>query len=113
MSLRPKSLVRSRDLTRDTWAARLVRFADSALTVAAFCDREQVSVPAFYYWKRRLDAADPTASTDAVPLLPVRLTAGPTPIELLLPGGAVLRLSPGCDLDFVRDVLATLGALPC
>jgi transposase len=113
MSLRPTALVPARELTRATWAARLARFANSTLTVAAFCDREAVSVPAFYYWKRRLHAARPATVADPVPLLPVRLTAGPTPVELLLPGGAILRLSPGCDLDFVRALLATLGATPC
>jgi transposase len=112
MSIRPKSLVPARDLTRTTWMARLTRFADSALTVAAFCDRERVSVPSFYYWKRQLADAPPAAS-NAPRLLPVHLTAGPTPVELLLPGGAVLRLSPGCDLDFVRALLATLEAIPC
>jgi hypothetical protein len=113
MSTRPKALGSSREQTRATWMARLARFTDSALTVAAFCDRERVSVPAFYYWKRQLDDGRPAAAADPVPLLPVRLTAGPTPVELLLPGGRVLRLPPGCDLDLVRALLAMLGALPC
>jgi hypothetical protein len=113
MSMRPKALVPSRDRTRATWAARLARFAESTLTVTAFCDRERVSVPAFYYWKRRLDDACPAVAADPVPLLPVRLTGSPSPVELLLPGGAVLRLSPGCDLDFVRALRDTLGAVPC
>jgi len=113
MSIRPKALVPARGLTRATWMARLARFAESALTVAAFCDRERVSVPAFYYWKRQLDDARPAAAADPMPLLPVRLTAGPTLVELFLPGGAVLRLSPGCDLDFVRALVALLEATPC
>jgi hypothetical protein len=113
MSARPKALAPSRDATRQAWRARLDRFAASALTVAAFCHREHVSVPAFYYWKRQLGDDRQASAADAPRLLPVRLTAGPPPAELLLPGGAVLRLTPGCDLDFIRSLLATLGAIPC
>lgn len=36
------------------WLDRLNRFAKSDLTVANFCQREQVSLPSFYQWKRRL-----------------------------------------------------------
>ena len=41
------------------WRARLVRFAAAkarGVTVAEFCRREGVSVPAYYYWKIRLGA---------------------------------------------------------
>lgn len=113
MSIRPKTLVPSREMTCQAWMARLARFADSALTVAAFCDRERVSVSSFYYWKRQCEDARPAASAATVPLLPVRLTTHATPVELLLPGGVVLRLGPGCDLDFVRALLGTLEVIPC
>jgi len=36
------------------WLDRLNRQAASRLTVAEFCQREAVSVPSFYQWKRRL-----------------------------------------------------------
>ena len=36
------------------WLDRLNRQAASTLTVAEFCQREAVSVPSFYQWKRRL-----------------------------------------------------------
>ena len=46
-------------------------------------------------------------------LLPVRLQL-PTPaIELVLGTGAVLRLPPGCDLDWVRSLVAVLGGTAC
>jgi hypothetical protein len=80
--------------------------------VAAFCRREGVSVPSFYYWKRQLDG-DRAAADDAPRLLPVCLTASPTPVELVLPGGLVLRLAPGCDLAFVRTLVQTLGGSAC
>lgn len=36
------------------WLDRLNRHAASQLTVAEFCQREAVSLPSFYQWKRRL-----------------------------------------------------------
>ena len=48
MSRLPKSVLIS------LWLDRLNRFAKSDLTVANFCQREQVSLPSFYQWKRRL-----------------------------------------------------------
>ncbi len=36
------------------WLDRLNRFTESQLTAAQFCQREQISLPSFYHWKRRL-----------------------------------------------------------
>ena len=46
-------------------------------------------------------------------LLPVTLQPAPPAIELVLSSGAVLRLPPGCDLAWVRSLVATLGEPPC
>jgi transposase len=108
---------RSRVHTRLDWIDRLARFPLSGLTTAQFCAAEGVSLPSFYAWKRRLanDQANPADSPDTQPqprLLPVRLPAA-VPLELVLPNGTLLRLVPGCDLEFVRALLRTLGETPC
>jgi len=36
------------------WLDRLNRFTASQLTAAQFCQREQILLPSFYQWKRRL-----------------------------------------------------------
>jgi hypothetical protein len=102
---------RGRQATRQLWADRLARFPDSGLSVTAFCAREGVAPNSFYYWKRRLTAE--LAAPDAAPrFLPVRL-APAAAVEVALPGGAVVRLTPGCDLAFVRSLLAALSGGPC
>jgi transposase len=102
------------------WRRCLQRFERSGLSAVAFCAKEGVSTPSFYAWRRRLrqssaeqanHPAGPLA--DSPRLVPVRLLTPAAPIELLLPGGLVLRLAPGCDLDFVRTLLATLVDRPC
>jgi transposase len=110
---------RSRDAVRQTWAERLARFASAGLTTAQFCAAEGVSVASFYLWKRRLAAqgfsAGPELSRpEAGPrFLPVRLADKTPAIELVLPGGAVLRLGPGADEASLGSLLRLLGVLPC
>jgi transposase len=94
------------------WQQRLLRFEHSGLSVSAFCDREGVSTPSFYAWRRRL-RIDPSAAPDGPRFLPVRVLAVASPVELVLPGGAVLRLTSGCDLAFVRSLVDSLGGAPC
>ena len=102
---------------RAAWAERLARFARSGLSPTQFCAAEGLALPSFYAWRRRLAADvswDATESGDAdggPRLLPVRLP--PAAVELVLPGGAVLRLPPGCDLAFVRALVEALEGTPC
>jgi hypothetical protein len=110
---------RSRDATRALWMDRLARFPASGLTVAQFCAIEAVSSPSFYFWKRRLAAEAQAAipqepSGDRGPrLLPVKLQPAAPAVELVLSTGAVLRLPPGCDLTWVRSLVAALGEPSC
>ena len=113
----PPRTTRSRAFTREVWVERLARFPDSGLTPAQFCTIEAVSWPSFYAWRRRLatEAAAPADSAvDQQPrLLPVRLQPPAPAVELVLPTGTVLRLPPGCDLAWVRSLVATLGGASC
>lgn len=111
----PRRLPRSRAATRQAWVERLARFPHAGLSPAQFCAREGVSLPSFYAWRRRLAAAPaPPPGPDSGPrLLPVRLPAPGAAVELVLPGGAVLRLPPGCDLAWVRSLVEALGGAPC
>ena len=113
-------LPRSRAGAQQLWIERLARFSASGLRPAEFCAAEGVSLPSFYSWKRRLTTGSPATdapatvpSTPAPRLLPVRLASAPAPLELLLPGGAVLRIPAGSDLAFVRSLVAALGDGSC
>ncbi|CEF48206.1 unnamed protein product [uncultured bacterium] len=98
--------------TRWLWADRLARFRAADQSVAEFCAAEGVSVPAFYQWKRVL-AAEAAGPADPPPLIPVRLAAAPAPIELVLPGGAVLRFAAGTDPAVIAAVGRQPGVAPC
>jgi hypothetical protein len=96
---------------RDRWQQRLRRFERSGLSAAAFCAGEGLPLTSFYAWRRRLRTAAPTP--DGQRFVPIRLLPAAAPLELVLPTGAVLRLAPGCDLDFVRSLVAALGGASC
>ena len=101
--------------THRRWQQRLDRFRTSGLTVANFCEREGISTASFYAWRRRFEASPAPAAADAPRLVPVRLATPPAnaPVELLLPSGVVLRLSPDTDLLWLRQLLPLLGVAPC
>lgn len=99
--------------TRQRWVERLDRFRTAEQTVAAFCAAEGVSVPAFYQWKRQL-AAETAGPADPPALLPVRVAVSPAPaVELVFPGGAVLRFTGGTDPGVIAAVARQLGVTPC
>ena len=105
---------RSRQATRLAWADRLARHSASHVSVAAFCASEGVSVNSFFYWKRLLASSTPPSTSDAEPrFLPVHVQTALAPVEVVLLGGTVLRLAPGCDLGFVRSLVDALGRNPC
>ena len=99
---------------RQLWHQRLQRFRHSGLSVADFCDREEVSVASFYAWKRRLH--DNAAPASAPPgFVPVRVLppAHRAPVELVLPSGFVLRLNSDTDLTWLRQLLDLLREPSC
>jgi len=97
--------------THRLWQQRLARFRKSGLAVAHFCEREGISTASFYAWRRRLQADTATEPR----LVPVRLVTPPpsAPVELLLPSGVVVRLSPDIDPAWLRQLLPLLGVTPC
>ena len=106
------------DRRRD-WTERLRRFESSGSTVAAFCEREQVSVPSFYQWRRKLRgvvgarAGAGRKGHSRVPqardFVPLQITRSAT-IELRLPNGTQVWLPIG-DAATLAAAIATAGKL--
>ncbi len=104
---------------RALWEKRLHFFEQSGLAASTFCAQHDLSLPSFYAWKRRLrcsNSANTSAAADRAHqprFIPIKLLPASTPIELVLPTGTVIRVPHGCDLDFVRSLVASLGGASC
>jgi hypothetical protein len=93
------------------WQQRLRRFTKSGLTVARFCARERVSVPTFWYWRRKCGGADSAPVTMPATFSPVEVVGGRA-VTLRFPAGAVLEI-PEDRPDLVRVAIeAMTGVTP-
>ena len=90
------------------WRSRLRRFKTSGLTVAEFCEVEEISVASFYQWRKRL-AAEIADSGSSLPFVPVQVTPAPVAaVEIHLPNGARVCL-PGGDAEVLRLAIESAG----
>ena len=109
---------KGRDKTKEAcWRRRLVEYRSSGSSVVDFCRRRRLPPHQFYWWKRKLSLLDEQDDAgqgrDEPGFVPVRLpvfsfSAGL--IEVVHPGGCVVRLPPEFDTDSLRRVLETLSA---
>lgn len=116
------------------WRGQVEGQAASGMTVRAWCQRERISEPSFYSWRRELARRTPVvsvsrptqrkplatgrrASSDAGPesadFLPIRLTAAAaSSVELELPSGLVIRV-PAHETAALRTILEVVEPRPC
>ena len=111
------------------WRQHLAAWRRSGQTVRAYCRAQGLSEPSFYAWRRVLAEPHPRTTTAdhatdtakparaaAPAFVPVRLVDHPVvapPIEVVLRGGRVLRVTAGFSVSTVRDLVVVLEDLPC
>jgi putative transposase len=79
----------------DTWRAMLGRFAESGLTVAAFCEREGIHPASLYQWRSKLGGVTKQAKSPAPPAAAreaLRTTAGFVDLGTLAARGSRFEL---------------------
>lgn len=96
------------------WREVIARWRVSGLSMAAFCRQEGVPDKKFFWWKRQIAGRDgkgiPENKAKFVPVRVQRDTAKPKSdgngvIELVSPGGLVIRVSDGFDKDTLSSLL--------
>ena len=95
------------------WQQRLRRFEKSGLTVAQFCARERVSVPTFWYWRRKCAGVDASPLVTPAAFKSVEVMGGRA-VTLRFPAGAVLDI-PEDRPDLVRVAIEAVAGIaqPC
>ena len=91
------------------WQERLRRFEASDLTVARFCARERVTVPRFWYWRRKCADIGANQSASGSVFTRVDIIGGRS-VPLRFPAGAVLEI-PEDRPDLVRLAIEALGGV--
>lgn len=110
-------MARSVDLGKlAEWRARMERFRQAGVSVTRFCRGEQVSVPSFYQWRKKVaeDSARPTEDSArqgdrpcmVEAFAPVRLV-GTASVAAWLPGGTRIEIPLG-DSQALQLALQTL-----
>ena len=120
------------------WRLVLSEFERSGMTARAFCAQEGISEPSFYSWRRRIRDRDTGDEKSTAPRSPARLvpvevvdngaelcalsapgsTAGAAALEIVTPGGFVVRVRDGVQpaaLGVLLDVILERqpGAVQC
>jgi hypothetical protein len=89
------------------WRGLVERQAKSGLSIARFCEREDVSTASFYNWRRRLaEEADEQPA-----FVPVRVQPdGGSALEIVLTGAVTIRVPDGTARQTIVDALAAVEA---
>lgn len=90
------------------WKERLVRFERSQLTVAEFCEVENVSVANFYQWRRKLEQPQSAKPESPGEFIAVRLRGSAQTARLSLPGGATIELPACIEPAHLRELIAAV-----
>jgi hypothetical protein len=99
------------------WRRLLVQWRRSGLTASQFCEQQEVSQPSFYAWRSEIARRDQAATIRpcSTPTF-VKLAlegAAPSPLEIVLADGRLLRVRPGFDAALLRQVLRLLEEPSC
>ena len=96
------------------WQERLKRFESSGLSIDAFCREEDVGRAQFADWLSALrvkEAAWEKETRSGVEPAFVPVTVKAQFIEILLPGGGLVRLSAGVDRAVLVDVIRLISTV--
>jgi transposase-like protein len=105
---------------RAFWELAIDQQKSSGLSVRAFCRREGLNEASFYSWRRRLNEEESSARAESGVGFVEVMRSVPEPVwqtevarrvalEVLLPGGLVVRVPEGFDGPTLRQVVETLS----
>jgi len=107
----------AREALAQEWQERLDDFAESQTTVQEWCDFNGVSIYQYYYWRRRLAAANSQQSAnptflalDVVDTAPLPTASGGITIRI---AGAAIEVTTGFDPAMLRAVVGALATPSC
>lgn len=112
----PKTRRRKSD-REQFWRDTIAAWKESGQSIRAFCAARGVAEATFFARRRDLTDREQSPRPIATPVptpsfAAVRVIPDPT-IEIVLPGGLLVRVSVGADPAVVARLVAALGGRPC
>ena len=109
--------IRRRNQAREQfWRDTIAAWQESGQSVRAFCAARRVSEATFFARRRELIDRKPSGASASQPpapgFVPVKVIPDTT-IEVVLPGGLVVRVPPVADPAIVARLVTALGQAPC
>lgn len=93
------------------WRLALREYQQSGLTIRAFCQREGLSEPSFFAWRKKIESPKGSDSKSdlgkLVPLNIVDSTVSQT-LEIVTPGGFTLRCAPTVEPSRVGALIGVI-----
>lgn len=107
----------AREELAQEWRERLQDFAQSEMTVEAWCHFNRVTIHQYYYWRRRLTTAQTDKASNgrwmAVSVVDtIPNPTAPSGITLHI-AGAEIQVTAGFDPGMLRAVVRALATNPC
>ena len=96
------------------WQMVLETFKSSGLSIRQFCQKEGLSEPSFYSWRKKLTQSDESAEgkpkdVNSSAFIEVAMPSEkPCSLELLLSSGNILRISSHANCKTLTNVLSAL-----
>ncbi len=96
------------------WREAIAVWQKSGLSVRAFCSGRGLSEASFYGWRRTLQERDRRrpAAPPGPTFVPLRVVPGVV-VEVVLPGGLVVRVPAGAETAAVATLVAALRTAAC
>ena len=96
------------------WREAIAAWEKSGQSVRAFCSGRELPEASFYGWRRTLQERDRRrpAAQPAPTFVPLRIVPGLV-LEVVLPGGLVVRVPAGAEAVAVATLVAALRAASC
>lgn len=98
---------------QNVWTKRIAAYKASGLTMAAWCNANQVTLEQLKYWTRKLKhiaSSDPGSSARFIPVTVTESGASLAPASLVIHvGPAIITLQKGFDPQLLREAVEALS----
>ncbi len=100
--------MRANPETKERWQRHIEDFKSSGLTRKAYCEKQQINVSTFDYWREKLDPSEKRKQQDTG-WVPVKIAEDVSPAIDVRIGRIAIAVKPGFDRALLIELLQTIA----